>query len=205
MAFLQREGFHEHTGTSVVICPVTLELAHLLFVGTRARIAHSITRNAVGTAVHKIRLTPVLGRQELQVEARFSRQLFRDGFVQINVNVKGCSMGRYHNAGIEIIIVVTEPDLHAALLLVHRAGSHLGNQIPLLRGHVETDGAALDCTHAVVHNLNSGVFLVVETARKGIVVYQYIYALTLKVFQIVEFQVLLGSLAAHQAQGQGNK
>ena len=205
MTGAQRKRIHEAAGTPVVIGPVALVLIDLLLVGTRSGEAGGIAREAVRLAVHHVRLVPVLGRQEFEVEARIAFQFSRDRLVQINVNPDGLALRRHDKARVEVVVRIAQADFDGARLAVHGADGRLGDEVPLLRRVGQAHGAALHGAHAVVDDLDAGILLVIEAAGERVAVHQHIHALALKVLKIIEFQVRRRRAAAGRKGHQGKE
>ena len=204
MAGRKRQGLDEFAGAPVVIGPVALELAYFLFVGTHLGVAHRITRETVGLAIHQVGLVPVLRGQEFQVEARFACQCLRNRFVQIDGDFHRLALGLDDDAGIEVVPVVAHAHLDGLGKRVDSPGRHRGHEVPLLRGGAQADSAALDGTHTVVDHLDTGVLLIIESAAERIVEHEDIDTLALEIAEVVQFQVRSFALASRQQQ-QGGK
>ena len=166
MADGERERIHELVRAAVVVGLVPLELLDFLAVGARDRVADRIPRETLRHAVHEISLVPVLGGEEFQVESGVSLEFRRHRLVQVHVDPDGGAFAGHDQAGIEIIILETEFHLNRIVLRAHGALRRRRHEVPLLRGVVEPDGAALDGADAVVDDLQAGVFLVIESACK---------------------------------------
>ena len=204
MAGGQRKRIHEAAGAAVVVGLVALVLINLLLVGARGRQAGGIAREAVRLAVHHIRLVPVLGRQEFEVETGVALQLGGDRLIQINVDPDGFADRRHDEAGIKVVMRVTQPDLDGAVLAVHVADGRLRDEVPLLRRIGQTHGAALDGTHAMVNDFDTGILFVVEAAREHVAVNQHVHALALEVLQIIELEIGIGRAGAGRKSQQRN-
>ena len=203
MAGRKRQGFDELARTPVVIGPVPLELADLLFVGTHLGVAHRISREAVGLAVHQVGLVPILRGQELQVEAGFSRQRLRNRLVQVDGDLHRLALGFDDDAGIEVVPVVTHAHLDGLCERIDGTGRHRGHEVPLLGSGAQADGAALDGAHPVVDYLDAGVLLVIESTAERIVEHEDIDTLSLEITQVIQFQVRSFTLARRQQQQGG--
>ena len=203
MAGRKRQGFDELARTPVVIGPVALELAYFLFVGTHLGVAHRITRETVGLAIHQVGLVPVLRGQEFQVEARFACQCLRNRFVQIDGDFHRLALGLDDDAGIEIVPVVAHAHFDGLRKRIDGTGRHRGHEVPLLGGGTQADGAALDGPHTVVDHLDAGVLLVIESAAERIVEHEDIDTLSLEITQVIQFQVRSFALACRHEQHGG--
>ena len=99
-------------------------------------------------------------------------------------------MGRDHHSRIEIIIGIAQSHLNEVAVATYAARWRSRHQVPLLGSLVQTDGTTLHRSDTVVDDLDTGVLLVVETAREGITEDQHIHTLGLEIFLVVEYQVI---------------
>ena len=189
MADGEWQRVHEAAGAPVVVGAVALELPDFLLVGTGGRQTRRIAREALGLSVHQIGLVPILGGQQFEVEPGLPHQRIGQGLVEVNVNPEGRTLGAHHEPGVEIVVGIAQAYLDRACVRIHRAGGGLRDEIPLLGGIAQADGAALDGAHAVVDHLDAGILLVVEATREGVAVNQDIHALTLEILQFIQTEV----------------
>ena len=190
MPGLQRKRVYESARAPVVRGHVAFELFQFLSIRPGNGVPHHVARKPVGTPVHQVGLSPVLRRQELQVESRTSFQFFREGVVQVNRDFHPFSFCRDNHARFKTVVFVAQDGFDGLCLPVDCPGGNCRHQVPLLRRIGEPHGTALRRPDAMVNEFNTGCFLIVKPPGKQVAVYQYVNTLCLEIFQIVQGEVL---------------
>ena len=189
---LEGEGIDELVGSAVVVSPVAPVLLDFFSVGPGYSLAGGVAREAVQAAIGEEGLAPVLGGKELKIESGVALEFFRYGLVKVNGYLHGGSLSGDHYPGVEVIIVITQSHLDGILIGLDFTVQCVRNEVPLLRGVAEPDGAALDGADSVVDDLDAGILLVIETSGEGVAVDKDVHALSFEVLQVVDFQVRRG-------------
>ena len=84
-------------------------------------------------------------------------------------------------------------------------GCHFGNQIPLFRCIVQSDGSSLNGAHTMLDDFYSRILLVIKASIKTITEYQYINPSSLKIILFVQFHILrLSKGRSNKTYGQQN-
>ena len=187
---LERQGRNEASSPSVVVSLEALELPGLLAIGPGYRPAGGVTGKTVEATVHDKRLQPIPRRQELKVKACVAYKFFGHRLVKPNGYLDGFAIGGNDNAAVEVIIIITQTNLNAALLAVNLAVSHLRHQVPLFRSVVQTDGTTLHGAYAMLDDFYARVLFIIETAVETVAENQHVDALTLKIAAVVKHKVL---------------
>ena len=188
---LHRERIHELARAAVVVGTVALVLFVLLAVRARHGLGHGIAWKAARTSVHDISLVPVLGRKELEIESRIPGKFLRDRFIEIHIDAEGLSLSGDNHPGVKVIVFKTKRNFYGIVFNIHLALRGRRHEVPLFRCAGKPHCSSLDGTHAVVDNLYSGVFLIVETAGEKVAVHEYIYSLFFEILQIIQHESIV--------------
>ena len=201
MPAFEWRGIYKAICAAIVVGLESLELTGLLAIGTCHGLTGCIAREAVKAAIHQIGLVPVLRRQKLDVQSCFACQCFRHGLVEPNGNLDGIPQTCYHNAAIEVVVIVTQAHFNLLRLFVHGSIGGLGHKVPLLGSLVKSDGATLHGANAVMDDFNAGVLFVIKATIEVVAIDQNIDALAFEILKVVEYKVLLGLLLLFAATG----
>ena len=187
---LERQRADETPRTPVIGSAVALVLHHLLRIRKSAGRGSRIFRETVEASVHGICLAPVLGRQELQVEAGLALEECRYRLVQIDRDFHTFALRAHHYAGVEVIAVIAQAHLYGTGSPVHLPERSLGNQVPLFRCAGKAYSSALRRPDAVVDELYARVLFVIEAARKQVAVDKQVHSPGFIILQVVDLEIL---------------
>ena len=129
-------------------------------------------------------------RQELQIEACITCQLLRNRLVEPNGNLHSFTFCCDHHTTVKVVVIIAHTHLDAAVFTIHLTAGHLGHQVPLLRGIVQSNSTTLNGANTMMNNLDARILLVVESAIKAVAEYENVNTLTLEILTIVKSQIL---------------
>ena len=197
-----RQGHEEVSAAAVVEGALTEILRDLLGDGVQFGVVHRGLGQDARQTVHEVVAAEIRGREELEIQAGLADQIIRYGLVQPDLYQHALVLGQDLESGDEIIVLIGERYLHAALVAVDLAGAHHPEDIPLLGGVHQADTTARGEAFAPLNNLQAGEFLIIERPVVEVVVNQHVRAPGFEIAQIVELQALRRR-AGRQNSGEG--
>src|SRR5205823_5445860 len=121
---------------------------------------------------HHVGLAEVSGRQEIEVEPRFSDEILRERLVEVDRDAEAVPFGGHYDMVIESDSGIGRRDDELVRLWTARAADEGGNRIPLLGRGVEADFSVGRYPIAVQDDLNPRILLVEEDRAEMILLHE---------------------------------
>ena len=148
-------------------------------------VCHGILGQRPCKSVNHIVLSEIGSGEELQVHSGLSYQELGNRLVNVNLYDNAFVLRVNPQFGNEVIVVVGEFHLHAAVRMVDGPVGHHAEDVPLLGGVHQPDASSGGDTLASLDDLQACELLVVEAAVVNIVINQNVCTSVLKVVEVV--------------------